>query len=177
MSGVGVFSLIGQVLSERNWLVADLEKRLRERGHKFNRKTIYRLTHPTPMKRVDAIILRAVGEELQLPLERLITFDVPKLEKLDPIADKRLSELMAKNNRGDLAEQEKQELQELGEIAEKLSLQNARIFAAYRKVDPDSSVNQLPKQDVAVRFLKHAAQKVKPRNRANRPIGAKKKRA
>jgi hypothetical protein len=176
MSGIGVFSLIGQVLSERNWLVADLEKRLRERGHKFNRKTIYRLTYPIPIKRVDAIILRAVSEELQLPLERLITFDIPKLQKLDPIADKRLSLLMAKNDRGDLTEEEKQELQELGEIAEKLSLQNARIFAAYRKINPDSSVNQLPRQEVAVRFRKHKDQNNKPRNRANRPIDSRKKR-
>jgi hypothetical protein len=177
MSGIGVFSLIGQVLSERNWLVADLEKRLRERGHKFNRKTIYRLTYPIPIKRVDAIILRAVGEELQLPLERLITFDIPKLQKLDPIADKRLASLMAKNTGGDLTEEEKEELQELGEIAEKLSLQNARIFAAYRKINPDSSANQLPREEVAVRFLKHPAQKNKPRNQANRSIGSRKKRA
>jgi hypothetical protein len=174
MKGIGVFSLVGEALSERNWLVADLEKRLRERGHNFNRKTIYRLTYPIPMQRVDAIILRAIGEELQLPVERLITFDIPKLQKLDPIADKRLSSLMAKNDRGDLTEDEKQELQELGEIAEKLSLQNARIFAAYRKINPGSSLTQLPKQEVAVRILKHPAQKNKPRNRANKPTGSRK---
>ena len=174
MKGIGVFSLIGQVLSERNWLVADLEKRLRERGHNFNRKTIYRLTHPIPMQRVDAIILRAVGEELQVPLERLITFDIPKLQKLDPIANKRLSSLMAKNDRAGLTEEEKQELQELGEIAEKLSLQNARIFAAYRKINPDASLTQLQKQEVAVRSLKHPAQNNKPRNRSNKPIRSRK---
>lgn len=83
---------------------------------------------------------------------------------------------MAKNDRGDLTEEEKQELQELGEIAETLSLQNARIFAAYRKLNPDSSVNQLPRQEVAVRFRKHKDQNNKPRNRANRPIDSRKKR-
>jgi hypothetical protein len=157
MSGTGGFSLVGQVLSERNWNVSDLIDRLAARGYNFDRKTIYRLTNPFPMQRIDARLLRALSEALELRLDQLISLQIPKLRKLDSKADKRLSLLMGKNSRGELTPDEKAEFQTLGAIAEKLSLENARILAAYRKLNLNPNLDELPRERVAVRFRSHLA--------------------
>jgi hypothetical protein len=152
MKGTGVYPLVGQILSERNWTAADLIKHLEAKGYNFDRKTIYRVTQARPMYRIDARILRALCETLLVDLGEVISLQMPKLQKLDDAADKRLTALMDKNTEGDLNESEKEELQTLGSLAQRLSLENARILAAHRKLNKHANLDEVLKDRVTVAF-------------------------
>jgi Cro/C1-type HTH DNA-binding domain len=117
MRNIGVFSLVGQVLAERNWKASNLIDRLDKRGYTFDRKTVYRLTQPLPIERIGGRLVRALCEVFQLAVEDLISLEPPRLRKIDAKSDKRLSELMEKNSRGELSEREREEFQVLGAAA------------------------------------------------------------
>jgi hypothetical protein len=150
MNDIGVFSLVGQVLAERNWKPSDLIDRLDKRGYTFDRKTVYRLTQPLPIERISGRLVRALCEVFQLTVEDLISLEPPRLRKIDAKSDKRLSELMEKNSRGELSEKEREDFQELGAAAERISLENARLLAAYRKLNVKVDLDKLRREKIEV---------------------------
>ena len=150
MNDIGVFSLVGQVLAERNWKASDLIDRLGKRGYTFDRKTVYRLTQPLPIERISGRLVRALCEVFQLTVEDLISLEPPRLRKIDAKSDKRLSALMEKNSRGELSEKEREEFEDLGAFAERLSLENARLLAAYRKFNVKVDLDKLRREKIEV---------------------------
>ena len=150
MNDIGVFSLVGQVLAERNWKASDLIDRLGKRGYTFDRKTVYRLTLPLPIERISGRLVRALCEVFQLAVEDLISLEPPRLRKIDAKSDKRLSALMEKNSRGELSEKESEEFEDLGAFAERLSFENARLLAAYRKFNVKVDLEKLRREKIEV---------------------------
>ena len=124
--------------------------RLDERGYRFDRKTVYRLVQPLPIERVSGLLIRAVCEVLQVPVAELISLELPRLRKIDAKSDRRLSALMEKSSRGELSEKEREEFEELGAFAERLSVENARLLAAYRKLNVNVDLAKLPREKIEV---------------------------
>jgi DNA-binding Xre family transcriptional regulator len=125
------YSRLSGILTTHRFTVADLCKRLSAKGVLFDRKTIYRLAGFKPMQTINAPVLGAVCEELNVGVGDVIAWEPskPELHRIDEKTEKRLSLLMGKNNEGKLTAAEARELAELGDYAEKLSLENARILA------------------------------------------------
>jgi hypothetical protein len=84
---------------------------------------------------VSTAVLRAVCEELRVGIGDVLVWErpQPKLHRIDPEIQDRLSLLMTKNNEDELTGEERKELETLGAEAERLSLENARILAAAAK--------------------------------------------
>jgi DNA-binding Xre family transcriptional regulator len=118
-------------LTTRGFTAADLCRRLAEKGIPFDRKTVYRLAGLKPMQTINASVLGAICEELNVGVGDVIGWkpSKPELHRIDERTQERLSYLMGRNNEGQLTEVEAAELAELGAHAEKLSLENARILA------------------------------------------------
>ena len=110
MSGIdkGAWSTLPSLLAEKNLSVADLHQILRKRGFEVNKKSLYRLTTSQPVQKLDATIVRAVCEALEIRLQDLIQFQKPKFElkRLDPRSQRELDRLMDKNNQGGLTKTE-----------------------------------------------------------------------
>jgi DNA-binding Xre family transcriptional regulator len=125
------YSRLSRILATQRFTVADLCKRLSQKGIPFDRKTVYRLAGFKPMQTINAPILGAVCEELNIGVGDIIAWEPskPELLRIDEKTQERLSYLMAGNNEGPLTADEARELAELGDYAEKLSLENARILA------------------------------------------------
>jgi hypothetical protein len=125
------YSHLSQILTTHRFTVADLCKRLTEKGVSFDRKTVYRLASFKPLQTINAPILGAVCDELNIGVEEVIAWEPskPELHRIDDKTQQRLSFLMARNNEGKLTAAEARELADLGNYAEKLSLENARILA------------------------------------------------
>jgi len=125
------YSRLSRILTTHRFTVADLCKRLSEKGVPFDRKTVYRLAGFKPMQTINAPILGAVCQELNVGVGDVIAWEPskPELHRIDEKTQERLSFLMGRNNEGQLTDREARELAELGDYAEKLSLENARILA------------------------------------------------
>jgi DNA-binding Xre family transcriptional regulator len=125
------YSRLSRILTTHRFTVADLCKRLSEKGVPFDRKTVYRLAGFKPMQTINAPILGAVCEELNIDVGDVIAWEPskPELHRIDEKTQERLSFLMGRNNEGELTAAQARELAELGDYAEKLSLENARILA------------------------------------------------
>jgi DNA-binding Xre family transcriptional regulator len=136
------YSRLSRILATHRFTVADLCKRLTEKGVQFDRKTVYRLAGFRPMQTINAPVLGAVCEELKINVGDVISWEPskPELHRIDEKTQERLSFLMGRNNEGKLSGPEARELAELGHYAEKLSLENARILAdaaaAAKRRDP-----------------------------------------
>jgi DNA-binding Xre family transcriptional regulator len=122
---------------------------LSQKGIPFDRKTLYRLAGFKPMQTINAPILRAVCEELNVGVGDIIAWEPskPELHHIDEKTQQRLSFLMDRNNEGQLTDDEASELAALGEYAEKLSLENAWILAdaaaAAKKRNREQSVAEV----------------------------------
>ncbi len=125
------YSRLSRILTAHRFTVADLCKRLADKGVPFDRKTIYRLAGFKPMQTINAPILGAVCEELNVGVGEVIAWEPsrPELHRIDEKTQERLSFLMGKSNEGQLTSSEAREFATLGDYAEKLSLENARILA------------------------------------------------
>jgi DNA-binding Xre family transcriptional regulator len=125
------YSRLSRILITHRFTVAELCKRLSEKGVSFDRKTVYRLAGFKPMQTINAPVLGAVCEELNVSVGDIIAWEPakPELHQIDAKTQERLSFLMGRNNEGQLTESEARELAELGDYAERLSLENARILA------------------------------------------------
>jgi DNA-binding Xre family transcriptional regulator len=125
------YSRLSKILATHRFTVADLCKRLRQKGVPFDRKTVYRLAGFKPMQTINASILGAVCAELEIGIGDLIAWEPskPELHRIDEKTQKRLTVLMGRSNEGQLTDREARDLAELGDYAEKLSLENARILA------------------------------------------------
>jgi DNA-binding Xre family transcriptional regulator len=125
------YSQLSRILTTRGFTAADLCRRLAEKGIPFDRKTVYRLAGFKPMQTINASVLGAICEELNVGVGEVIGWkpSKPELHRIDDQTQQRLSYLMSRSNEGKLTGAEATELAELGAHAEKLSLENARILA------------------------------------------------
>ena len=129
------YSRLKRVLVEQKMSVPDLYRRIKKNGLRVNLKSLYRLAHDQePLERLDLRVAGAVCEICDVPLSDLIAFarEDTKLQRFPGAKQKRLDQLMEKNNNGKLSAAEKQELSDLVRDAEELTLANARILAGQR---------------------------------------------
>jgi DNA-binding Xre family transcriptional regulator len=132
----GAWSTLPNLLAEKNLTVADLHQILRKRGFEVNKKSLYRLTASQPVQKLDATIVRAVCEALEVRLQDLIQFHKPKFElkRLDPRAQQELDRLMEKNNEGELTQKEKTRFKALLDEVQKVSLYNAKALVSQKRL-------------------------------------------
>ena len=131
----GAWSTLPSLLAEKNLTVADLHQILRKRGFEVNKKSLYRLTTSQPVQKLDATIVRAVCEALDVRLQDLIQFEKPKFElkRLDPRSQQELDRLMDKNNEGELTQKEKTRFKALLDEVQKVSLYNAKALVSQKR--------------------------------------------
>src|ERR1700730_4226690 len=132
----GAWSTLPNLLAEKNLTVADLHQILRKRGFEVNKKSLYRLTAPPPVQKLDTQIIRAVCEALEVRLEDLIQFQKPKFElkRLDPRSQQELDRLMDKNNEGDLTKNEQARFKALLDEVQRISLYNAKALVSQKRL-------------------------------------------
>jgi len=132
----GAWSTLPSLLAEKNLTVADLHQILRKRGFEVNKKSLYRLTTSQPVQKLDATIIRAVCEALEVRLQDLIQFQKPKFElkRLDPRSQQELDRLMDKSNEGELTQKEKAHFKALLDEVQKISLYNAKALASQKRL-------------------------------------------
>jgi DNA-binding Xre family transcriptional regulator len=143
MSGYdkGAWSTLRNLLAEKNLTVADLHQILRKRGFEVNKKSLYRLTASQPVQKLDASIVRAVCEALEVRLQDLIQFQRPKFElkRLDPQSQRKLDRLMDKNNEGKLTQRERTRFKALLDEVQKISLYNAKALVSQKRLRESTS--------------------------------------
>ena len=144
----GAWSTLPTLLAEKNLTVADLHQILQQRGFAVNKKSLYRLAAPQPVQKIDATIVRAVCEALEVRLEDLIQFQKPKFElkRLEPKSQRELDRLMDKNNEGELTKSEQARFKVLLDEAQRISLYNAKALLSQRRLRESTS-----RQTVATR--------------------------
>ena len=132
----GAWSTLPTLLAEKNHTVADLHHILEKRGFEVNKKSLYRLAASRPMQKLDATIVRAVCEALDIGLQDLIQFQKPKFElkHLDPQSQLELDRLMDKNNQGELTKREQARFKALLDEVQKITLHNATMLAEQKRV-------------------------------------------
>jgi len=98
-------------------------------------KTLYRLASDKPLKNINAPVVRAIWQTLEVDLSKLFALNPPepKLERIDPRTQKRLDYLMARSNEGELTSGERGELEALASKLEALSIKNAQVLAQRRR--------------------------------------------
>jgi hypothetical protein len=131
------YSQLKRVLSELKITVPELHRRILGQGLRVNLKSLYRLSNEhQPLLRLDLRVAGAICEVCDVSLSDLITFEtgIENLRRLEAKKQKRLDELMAKNNDGLLTQNERYDLQALVREVEKLSLQNARVLQRQRNI-------------------------------------------
>lgn len=133
---VQAYSRLKRVLDARKMTVPELHRRIERDGMSVNLKSLYRLSkeHQT-LERLDLRVAGAICQVCEVPLSELITFETSKkrLQHFSPVKQKRLNDLMAKNNEGQLTKTEFEELQALVREAEEMTLANARVLARQRQ--------------------------------------------
>jgi DNA-binding Xre family transcriptional regulator len=142
--GKGAWSTLPNLLAEKNLTVADLHQILRKRGFEVNKKSLYRLTASQPVQKLDATIIRAVCEALEVRLQDLIQFQKPKFElkHLDPQSQKELDRLMDKNNQGELTKTEQLRFKALLDEVQRISLYNAKALVSQRRLRQSTAVQK-----------------------------------
>ena len=143
MSGIdkGAWSTLPSLLAEKNLSVADLHQILRKRGFEVNKKSLYRLTTSQPVQKLDATIVRAVCEALEIRLQDLIQFQKPKFElkRLDPRSQRELDRLMDKNNQGGLTKTEQTLFKARLEEVQKVVLYNSKALLNQKRLRESTS--------------------------------------
>ena len=137
----GAWSTLPTLLAEKNLTVADLHQILRKRGFEVNKKSLYRLAASQPVQKLDATIVRAVCEALEVRLQDLIQFQKPEFElkRLDPKSQQQLERLMDKNNRGELAKDEQARFKALLDEVQRISLYNAKALLSQKRLRESTS--------------------------------------
>ena len=137
----GAWSTLSSLLAEKNLTVADLHQILRKRGFEVNKKSLYRLAASQPVQKLDATIVRAVCEALEVRLQDLIQFQKPKFElkRLDPKAQQQLDRLMDKNNQGELTKNEQARFKALLDEVQRISLYNAKALLSQKRLCESTS--------------------------------------
>jgi DNA-binding Xre family transcriptional regulator len=135
-SDKGAWSTLPSLLAEKNLTVTGLHQILEKRGFEVNKKSLYRLAASRPMQKLDATIVRAVCEALDIGLQDLIQFQKPKFElkHLDPQSQLELDRLMDKNNQGELTKSEQARFKALLDEVQKITLHNASMLAEQKRV-------------------------------------------
>ncbi len=128
-----VRSAVHKFLAQKQLTVADLMRRMRDGGFRFDKKTIYRLASDEPVRHLNLRAVAAIGRVLQLsnPGKLIIWPATPRLQRIDTATQERLDELMGKNTEGTLSAAERRELDKLGRLVERLSLENAQLLAGH----------------------------------------------
>jgi hypothetical protein len=137
----GAWSTLPNLLAEKNLTVANLHEMLRKRGFDVNKKSLYRLTTPEPIQKLDTAIVRAVCEALDVRLEDLIQFQKPKFElkALDPKSQRELDKLMDKNNEGELTRSQQARFKALLDEVQKISLYNSKALLNQKRLRESTS--------------------------------------
>jgi DNA-binding Xre family transcriptional regulator len=137
----GAWSTLPNLLAEKDLTVADLYQILQKRGFAVNKKSLYRLTTPQPIQKLDTAIVRAVCEALEVRLQDLIQFQKPKFElkRLDPKSQRELDRLMDKNNAGALTKSEQARFKVLLDEAQTISLYNAKALLNQKQLRESTS--------------------------------------
>jgi hypothetical protein len=133
---VQAYSRLKQLLNRQQMSVPELHRRIKQRGITLNLKSLYRLSNDQqPLERLDLRVAGAICQVCEVPLSELIVFESgkAKLRRLPAARQKRLDELMARNNDGSLTAAERQELRSLVREAEEITLANARVLAGQRQ--------------------------------------------
>ena len=140
-SDKGAWSTLPTLLAEKNLTVADLHQILQQRGFAVNKKSLYRLAAPQPVQKIDATIVRAVCEALEVRLQDLIQFQKPKFElkRLGPKSQRELDRLMDKNNEGELTKSEQARFKVLLDEAQRISLYNAKALLNQKRLRESTS--------------------------------------
>jgi DNA-binding Xre family transcriptional regulator len=128
------YSRLGQILADRALTVAELERQLRARGARFDRKTLYRLAGADPVGRADISLIHEICDLLEIGLDDFFRF-APSLPSGEPdeywqIPDdriRRVNELGEKNNLGTISRAERRELADLVAAYESVMLHNAQV--------------------------------------------------
>jgi hypothetical protein len=136
MNGIRAYSRLATILSSRNIAVPELRRQLSKLGVPVNIKSLYRLASPEPIQKIDLRIVGAICRTYHVGIQEVIDFAKPKLtlQRLDAPEQKRLDELMSKNNEGELTTTELHEFEELAGKAHQLTLANARLLASQRRM-------------------------------------------
>ena len=131
----GAWSNLRLILAQRNLSVLDLQKTLQKRGVSVNVKSLYRLTDPAPLWKIDTRIVNAICQTFGLELGDLIQLEKPtkELKRLAPEKQQRLDALMEKNNAGQLTRAERAELTRLVDESQRISLHNARVLVEQKR--------------------------------------------
>ncbi len=133
---VQAFSRLKRLLGEQQITVLELYRRIQQQGVRVNLKSLYRLSNEQrPLQRLDLRVAGAICQVCEVPLTEWITFETgtDRLRRLSVGQQKRLDVLMARNNEGQLTEQEQEELRALVRAAEEITLSNARVLQAQRE--------------------------------------------
>lgn len=156
MHGINVYSRLATVLSHRKIAVPELRRQMIKLGVPVNIKSLYRLTTTEPLQKIDLRILGAICQTCHVGIQEVIDFGKPKLvlQRLDAPVQKRLDELMSKNNEGALSAAERKELSGLADQAHQLTLANARILAQQRRAGRSRGIASRNRHD---RKLRRAA--------------------
>jgi hypothetical protein len=149
MSGIKLeaYSHLGEVLSNLKLTIPELQRQLRGLGVAVNIKSLYRLISPEPLQKIDTRIVGAICQTCQVGIGDVIEFSKPqvKLQQLDAPEQKRLDQLMSKNNEGAMSQAERQELDELAGKAHKITMANARVLVAQRRAGKAGKSARNPK--------------------------------
>jgi DNA-binding Xre family transcriptional regulator len=132
----GAWSTLRTLLAEKNLTVVDLHEMLRKAGFEVNKKSLYRLTTPGPVQKLDTAIVKAICEALNVGLADLIQFQKPKfeLQRLDRRSEKELDKLMDKNNEGELTEKERAKFRALLDEVQKITLYNSKMLLDQKRL-------------------------------------------
>jgi DNA-binding Xre family transcriptional regulator len=133
---IQAYSQLKQILSERKLTVAELYRRIQQRGMKVNLKSLYRLNREhQPVERLDLRVAGTICQLFEVSLSELVRFEMEDEGLLHFPANKqqRLDTLMAKNNDGRLTDAEHEELRALVHEAEAMTLANAHRLAGQRQ--------------------------------------------
>jgi hypothetical protein len=137
MSGMKLeaYSHLGEVLSSLKITIPELKRQMERLGVAVNIKSLYRLISPEPLQKIDTRIVGAICQTCQVGIEDVIEFSKPQkaLQQLAAGEQKRLTELMSRNNEGALTRAERQEFEELADKAQRITLANARVLVAQRR--------------------------------------------
>lgn len=133
---ISAYSRLQQILEERGLTVPELHRRMQQRDLDVNIKSLYRLKDAhQPIIRLDLRVAGAICELCDVSLTDLVDFthDGPQLQRLSDDKQRRLDELMDKNNEGRLNKTQQRELQQLVRETQQITLHNARVLAEQRR--------------------------------------------
>ena len=132
---VEAYSRLGAVLTRKNMGLEELHDRLRLLGVDVKPSALHRLARPDrPLGTLDLRLAGAICQACDIPLSRLIRFSTADAVKpYPPTKQKRLDQLMDRNNNGALTKEERLELSRLVGETQELAVENARRLVRARR--------------------------------------------